>query len=46
VLTKAVVLASGITAAARVLTAADAAGLLVDAEGRTHELAGLDRFLP
>ena len=39
-------LASTVTAAARVLTAADAAGLLVDADGRTHELAGLDRFRP
>jgi thiamine biosynthesis lipoprotein len=46
VLTKAVVLAGSIAAAARVLAAADAAGLLVDADGRTHELAGLDRFQP
>jgi len=44
VLTKAVVLAGTVTAAARVLTAADTAGLLVDADGRTHELAGLGRF--
>ena len=46
VLTKAVVLASSITAAAQALTDAEAAGLLVDADGRTHELAGLDRFRP
>jgi len=46
VLTKAILLARTITAAARVLTAADAAGLLVDDDGRTHELADLDRFRP
>lgn len=44
VLTKAVMLASTVTAAAQTLTAADAAGLLVDADGQTRQLAGLGRF--
>lgn len=43
VLAKAVVLAGSVTAAGRVLTAADA-GLLVDTDGQAHELAGLGRF--
>lgn len=46
VLTKAVLLADSIDAATRLLTAAAAAGLLVDADGRTHEIADLGRFRP
>lgn len=46
VLTKATLLASTVSAATHVLTTADAAGLLVDTNGATHQLAGLDRFRP
>lgn len=46
VLTKAILLADTVTAATQALTTADAAGLLVDADARTHDLAGLDRFRP
>jgi thiamine biosynthesis lipoprotein len=46
VLTKAVLLARTVAAATQVLAAADGAGLLIDADGRAHELAGVGRFRP
>jgi thiamine biosynthesis lipoprotein len=46
VLTKAVLLAPTVAAATQRLTAATGAGLLVDADGRTYELAGIRRFRP
>jgi thiamine biosynthesis lipoprotein len=44
ILTKPVLLASTISNAARQLETADAAALVVDTAGRTHELAGFARF--
>lgn len=45
VMTKAVLLATSVEAAARALSAAGAAGLVIDRDGRCHRLAGIDRFL-